>query len=98
MRRRLAVSLAVAGLFGAVSYGVQTLYAGWGAPPYAPPVLEAPIPFYWRVALVGYQAALLGLLCHLGLSEASCERFLSALPVLAPLLVLPLAVLMGVRP
>jgi hypothetical protein len=98
MRRRVAVSLALAGLFGAVSYALQTLYAGWGAAPYAPPVVDAHIPFYWRVALSGFHALLLGLLAHLGLSDAARDRVLAVLPVLAPALVLPLAALMWVRP
>jgi len=81
----------------AVSYALQTVYASFGdAPALVVPVVGAPIPFYWRVALALFHGLLVGLLAVLGLDEAQSARVLDRLPVAVPVVILPLAGLMVV--
>jgi len=97
--RRRAVAWALLGLTAAVSYAVQTLYAGWTSTgDIALPIATAHIPFYWRFALALFQGLLVGSIAFLGLSERDCQRILDRIPVLAPALILPLAGLMLVFP
>lgn len=97
---RLAAALALAGLAAAMSYPLQTLWANQGATTgvVALPILGAPIPFYWRVLMMGFHGVLVGSLSALGLSDSACLRVLAWLPIVAPVAVLPLAALMVVFP
>ena len=94
---RLGIAISIAAWTGAVSYGLQHLYAASGPVLAVTPTIDAHIPFYWRMALVALHAGLGGLLAYQLLDEQRGRRLVAWGPWMV-LSLLPLAVLMAVFP
>ncbi|MCB9742672.1 MAG: hypothetical protein H6740_08735 [Alphaproteobacteria bacterium] len=98
MNARASFAVAVASIGACLSYTTMRLIDRVGEPPMGAVLLQAHVPYYWRVGAALLHALILGLSLYTLLSEARAARGLAALPRWAWILVLPAALAMGLFP
>lgn len=93
-RAELAVAALSFGLACCLSYALQRLWDARTDPPLGTVLLQATIPYYWRIAAAtlhgaGVAALVLVALRSTGSVQERAERWLARAPWLVPLVVLP---------
>lgn len=95
--RAAAAAMAFA-LAVCLSYAAQRLLDARSEPPPGTVLLQATIPYYWRVSLALLHGLGAAALAGFGLSDAAAERWLARAPWLVPLVVLPAVAAMVLVP
>lgn len=98
MSARRAVTAAAFGLAVVASYAVQRLVDASTEPPLGTVLLQAHIPYYWRVGAAALHGAIVAAAVAVGLDEPRAARVLGALPWVTVAVVVPAAVAMAVVP
>lgn len=98
MSARVSLSLAAASLAACLSYAGMRLVDRVGEPPMGAVLLQAHVPYYWRVGAALLHALIVAVTLHTLLSEARAEQGLRSLPRWVWLLGLPAAVAMVIFP
>jgi hypothetical protein len=97
-RPRLAAAALAFALACCLSYAGQRLWDARTEPPPGTVLLQATIPYYWRVGATLLHGGGAALILGLALDDAAARRWLGRAPWLVPLVVLPAALAMALVP
>lgn len=98
MRARLALAASASALLACLSYAAQRLIDRVGEPPMGAVLLQAHVPYYWRVGAATLHALILGVTLYSLLREAQARAALAPLARWAWVVALPAAAAMALFP
>jgi hypothetical protein len=97
-RPRLVAAVALGAAVACASYAGQRLWDSVGEPAPGTVLVQATIPYYWRVGFALLHAVGAGVAAHVGLSADTARAWLAHAPLWVPAIVLPAAVAMAMVP